>query len=300
MPTTASQGVGGWIDADGWKVADLSPPDVANLRRLTRLFGPLSRYFRTTIDHVERIPAGGALLVGNHATYGIDSFAMFPALFAATGRPIRGLGDKILFGSAPTRRLFHATGAVPGDRDVAMRLLEAGELCLCYPGGDKDSFKRWWQRHQLMWQGRTGYLRIALASGAPIVPIFGVGIDDAFPVVGQERLVFRRLLGSRRYDMPVLLSASGLGIASGPLNVPFPSRFHFEVAEPIVFDLSDAERQAVRRRDPAIEPLVQKLHAETFSRCQATLDGLARRHDSKAKAKLADAVSRWVGAEAQP
>lgn len=296
MAQTSTRGLSSWIEADGWQQADLSPPNLATLRRLSQVFTPLSRYFRTSIAHVERIPAGGALLVGNHATYGIDSFAMFPALFRAIGRPIRGLGDKILFGSAPTRRLFHATGAVPGDRDIALRLLDAGELCLCYPGGDKDSFKRWWQRHQLMWQGRTGFVRIAMASGAPIVPIFGVGIDDAFPVLGQERVVFRRLLGSRRYDLPVLLSATGIAVASGPLNVPFPSHFHFEVGEPIRFDLSGAQREAVRRRDPAIEPLVQSLHAETWQRCQANLDDLARRHDSKAKAFVANRVGRWSGA----
>lgn len=287
--------LGDVIDPDGWLQADLAPPEAGRLRQLSQFFRPLSRYFRTRIDHIERIPAGGALIVGNHATWGIDTFALVPELYAQAGRPIRGLGDKILFANPLTRRLFHQTGAVPGDRTVAYKLLEAGELCLCYPGGDKDSFKRWWQRHQLKWQRRTGFVRIAMASGAPIVPIFGIGVDDAFPVIGQERVIFRRLLGSRRYDLPFFITATGLGLTRGPLNVPLPTRFHFEVCEPIAFDLSDEERAAVRRGDPEVEPLVERLHAETWQKCQAMLDDLARRHDSPTKAKLAGQLGRWFG-----
>lgn len=283
------------IDPDGWQQAELSPPDPGTLRRLVRFFRPLSRYFRTRIDHTERLPAGGALLVGNHATWGIDSFALMPELYAQVGRPIRGLGDKILFAHEATRRVFHQTGAVPGDREVAYKLLEAGELCLCYPGGDKDSFKRWWERHQLKWEGRTGFVRIAMASGAPIVPVFGIGVDDAFPVIGQERFVFRRLLGSRRYDLPFFLTATGVGLTRGPLNVPLPSKFHFEVCEPIHFELTDAQRDAVRAGDPEIEPLVAQLHAQTWQHCQALLDDLARRHDSPTKARLAEQLGRMLG-----
>ncbi len=284
-----------FIDPEGWLQADLSPPEPERLRRLVRYFRPLSRYFRTRIDHVDRIPAGGALLVGNHATWGIDSFALLPELYAQVGRPIRGLGDKILFAHPAWRRIFHQTGAVPGDRDVAHALLDAGHLCLCYPGGDKDSFKRWWERHRLMWAGRTGFVRIAMASGAPIVPILGVGVDDAFPVIGQERVLFRRLLGGRRYDLPFFITGAGLGLVSGPFNVPLPTRFRFEVCEPIYLDLSDDERAAVRRGDPAIEPLVQRLHAETWRRCQALLDDLARRHDPPGRARLAARLERWFG-----
>ncbi len=283
------------IDPDGWLQAELTPPDPGHLRRLVRLFRPLSRYFRTRVDHVERIPSGGALIVGNHATWGIDTFALLPELHARLQRPVRGLGDKMLFSHQAARDVFHQTGAVPGDRNVAYKLLEAGQLCLCYPGGDKDSFKRWWQRHQLKWEGRTGFVRIAMASGAPIVPIFGIGVDDAFPVIGQERLVFRRLLGSRRYDLPFFITATGLGLTRGPLNVPLPSRFHFEVAEPIYFDLSAEDRAAVRNGDPAIEPLVERLHAETWRHCQALLDDMARRHDSPTKARLAARLGRWFG-----
>jgi 1-acyl-sn-glycerol-3-phosphate acyltransferase len=282
------------FDPEGWHEADLSQPDPDRLRRVTRAFLPVSRYFRTRIDHVERIPAGGALMVGNHSTWGIDSFALMPALYDLIERPIRGLGDKILFATPLGRSLFHATGAVPGDRSVAYEMLGRGELCLCYPGGDKDSFKRWWERHTLKWERRTGFLRIAMATGAPIVPVFGVGTDDAFPVIGQERVVFRRLLGSRRYDLPVFITGAGLGIVGGPLNVPLPTRFRFEVCEPIYFDLSDEERAAVRRDDPAIEPLVAELHAETWARCQATLDALVQRHDPPYRARLARQLGRWL------
>lgn len=283
-----------FLDAEGWKRADLSTPELRNYARMVRLFRPIGRYFRTEVHHVERIPDGPALLVGNHATWGIDSFAMLPALFEQIQRPIRGLGEKMLFATPLSRRAFHATGAVPGTRKVALELLDRGELCLCYPGGDRDSFKRWWERHTLKWRGRTGYVRIAMASGAPIVPVLGVGIDDALPVLAQDRIVSRRLFGSPRYDLPLYLSSLGLGALTGPIALPLPVRFTFEIGPPIYIEATEAERAAVRRGDPQIEALVASRHREVWARCQGLLDDLVDRHDSPVRSRLAARIRRWL------
>lgn len=282
------------FDREGWRHARLESPNPAIYRRLAQALLPVSRYFRTQLDHTERVPRGAALLVGNHATYGIDSFAMFPLLYQKLGRPIRGLAEKLVFATKGSRALFHAAGVVPGTRETAQALLDQGELCLCYPGGDKDSFKRWWERHTLMWEGRSGYMRMSLATGAPVVPVLGVGIDDAFPVVGQDRLVSRRVFGSARYDLPVFLSATGLAGPAGPLAIPLPVRFHFEVFPPISPVVSQDERDAVRRGDPAAEPLVAEHHARAWAEAQANLDDLARRYDAPTRQELAARLSRWA------
>jgi 1-acyl-sn-glycerol-3-phosphate acyltransferase len=284
-----------FIDKEGWRRASLDAPDMATYGRLARALMPVSRYFRTTIDGADRIPQGAALLVGNHATWGIDTAAMLPPLVETLGRPIRGLAERMLFASAPTRALCRTIGVVPGTRENAHELLTRGELCLCYPGGDKDSFKRWWQRHTLKWEGRTGYVRTALAANVPIISVLGVGIDDAFPVVGQDRLIARRIFGSRRYDLPVFLGASGLGGPTGPFALPLPVQFHFEVGEPISLDATDAEREAVLRGEPEVESLVERHHQEVWSRVQGRLDALATRHDSPTRARWAARLKRFAG-----
>ncbi len=283
------------LDPTGWEQADLETPDLVRYGRLARVLKPLSRYFRTRIDHVERIPEGGALLVGNHSTWGIDSFALIPALFEQTHRPVRGLAEKMLFANALGRRIFHSAGAVPGTRKVAVELLERGELCLCYPGGDHDSFKRWWERHTLKWTGRTGYVRVALLSGAPIVPILGVGIDDAFPVLTQDRVMSRRIFGSSRYDLPIFLTGAGVSAFTGPIALPIPVQFRFEVGPPIYLEATAEQKAAILRGDPEIESFVAAHHADVWARCQTLLDDLVARHDSPTRGRLASRLATWLG-----
>ncbi len=256
------------IDHEGWKRVLPDLFDSEFYARWAPRFRLISRYFRTTLLHAERIPQrGGALLVGNHATWGIDSFALIPEIFAATGRPVRGLAEKLLFATGLSRGLFAAFGAVPGVPETAVQLLRAGELCLCYPGGDRDSFKPWWQRHRLLWERRSGYLRVALRAGIPILPVLGVGIDDALPVVGRDRIFGRRLLGGPRYDLPLLLP--------GPL--PLPSRFVFEIGEPITLSMEDSPSDAA----------IDQHHARIWKTCQQQLDALAQRYPTPWRDRMA-------------
>lgn len=278
------------VETAGWELAAIGPMDPSRMRRGWRAFGLVPRYFRARLLHADRIPAtGGVLVVGNHATWGVDSFALFPELYRATGRFPRGLGEKVLFATETSRRVFAAVGAVPGTQGVGERLLQSGELCVCYPGGERDSFKPWWRRHQLLWEGRTGYLRLALRVNAPIVPVMGVGADDAFPVLFRERVLGRRLFGRPRYDLPVFLTLCG---PSALPTLPFPVRMTFEVGEPLRFD---AEAEQVRQslaRGEDIGPLVDRLHARVWAACQAQLDELARRHPAPLRERLARAVAR--------
>ena len=43
----------------------------------------------------------------------------------------------------------------------------------------------------------------------PIAPVAGLGIDDAYDVVGRERRMGRAIFGSPRYDLPIAFGALG-------------------------------------------------------------------------------------------
>ncbi len=281
------------IDFEGWRGVEVRPLDPEAYARLARWFRPISRYFRARLLRADRFPReGGALIVGNHATWGVDSFALLPLLFDETGRIPYGLGEKHLFATPLGRRLVAAVGGVPGAPENAHALLTGGEVCVCYPGAERDSFKRWWQRHTIHWGSRMGYLRSALRAGVPLVPVVGVGIDDAFPVLGQDRVVARRLLGSKRYDLPLFLSMTGLAGLTGPLfAVPFPVPFVFEVGEPWRFDEWSEERREACLADPAA---LAALHAEVAAAFQAQLDDLVRRNATPVRDTLARAARRWI------
>jgi 1-acyl-sn-glycerol-3-phosphate acyltransferase len=166
-------------------------------------------YFDATLANPERIPRGAALLVSNHAAFGIDSFVLAALILAHHGRHVRFLVEKNLAKLAPVRAFFHAIAALPGSQDAAVRALEAGELVGVYPGGIDESLKLSRHRQELRWGSRDGFARVALRARVPIVPIAGVGIDDMYRVVAREPLVGRRLMGSARYDLPIAFGAFG-------------------------------------------------------------------------------------------
>ncbi len=169
----------------------LDPRLIGQLQTLAR---PMVRYFRTEVEGLENLPwDSGCLCVSNHAVLGLDSAVLFAAVHERTGRMLRGLGEHVLFKLPLISHFFVRFGAVDGNRDNAVRLLRNGEWAICYPGGVNDSFKRPEDRYRLKWHNRLGYLRCALAAGVPIVPIAGIGIDDAFITIGREHRLGRRL-----------------------------------------------------------------------------------------------------------
>lgn len=233
---------------------------------------PIARYFRTSIRGIERLPRDqGCLCVSNHTMLGIDVIAMFTQTYLDSGRMMRGLGARQLFKLPVAGDLLRKLGAVEGTRANAIAMLKRGEWAVCYPGGVRESFKTSRVKYRLLWDGRMGYLRCALAAGVPIVPIAGIGIDDAFVTVGNERWIGRRLLG-KDFDLPIFV---GMGIA------PMPVKFTFWIDHPI-----DLRARFGLGPEHANAPDAELLEAHTviWGQTQALIQaGLARR------------VNRFVG-----
>ncbi|MEZ5230656.1 MAG: lysophospholipid acyltransferase family protein [Acidimicrobiales bacterium] len=130
---------------------------------------------------LENIPkTGPALITPNHVAF-IDS------VFITTLMPRRTLavGKSDYMDSWKTKFLFPATGMIPIDRaggsasqaalDAAAASLERGDLFLIYPEGTRT-------RTGYLHKGRTGAARLALRTGAPIIPVGIRGTDRIQPV----------------------------------------------------------------------------------------------------------------------
>ncbi|MFI5300153.1 MAG: lysophospholipid acyltransferase family protein [Polyangiales bacterium] len=217
--------------------------------------GPI-RWFRASMDHVEKIPAsGGALLVGNHALSGLDGFTLASLVIRERGRYVRFLGERNLWRMPVLGELLTELGAVPGDPARAVEMLRAGELVGVYPGGVDDSFKPASERHRLQWGTRAGFARVAMRAGVPIIPIAGVGIDDMYRIVGKERWLGRRLLGSSRYDLPIAFGHYGT-------LIPRRNPQRFVVLDPIeTRGDPDCADDVERVRRGAFDALTQALRA---------------------------------------
>jgi 1-acyl-sn-glycerol-3-phosphate acyltransferase len=145
------------------------------------------RLYRLEVEGADNIPPTGAYVLAANHNSSID-----PALVAlTTERPIRFLARAELW-QPGLRRLLDSFGAIPvrrgeGDQQAirrAKRLLEAGELVAIFPQGTVLRFKK--RRF------RRGAARLALATGAPLVPVRLVGTAAAFSIV-PPRLGFPKL-----------------------------------------------------------------------------------------------------------
>ncbi|MEM9135690.1 MAG: lysophospholipid acyltransferase family protein [Actinomycetota bacterium] len=158
-------------------------PGYGRHQRLAKRFvGPLFRLlFDIEVNGADHVPSDGpAVLCANHLA-AIDSFVV-PAVL---DRPLMYVGKAEYLDDWKTSWLFPALGMIPIDRrggdhaaaalDTAAQVLDHGGLFGIYPEGTRSRTGR-------LHQGRTGAARLAIAAGAPIIPIGLDGTDDVQPV----------------------------------------------------------------------------------------------------------------------
>ncbi|GHC42276.1 lysophospholipid acyltransferase family protein [Streptomyces cinnamoneus] len=141
--------------------------------------------YRPKVEGAEHIAESGpVILAGNHTTF-IDS--LFLALVLK--RQVFFIGkDEYVTGKGLKGRLmawfFSSSGMIPVDRDggnggvaalmTGRRVLEEGKVFGIYPEGTRSPDGR-------LYRGRTGIARLALMTGAPVVPFAMIGTEKVQP-----------------------------------------------------------------------------------------------------------------------
>ena len=173
--------------AGEWSAPSRRERTYRSLLRAVRFLLHLTTRRRT--HAAELLPATGpVIVVGNHLSVA-DAFVLATAV-ARRGRRIRMLGTAGLFGAPVIGGLLRAAGFIPVHRwstDPASALaparsaLEAGQVIGLYPEGAIT-------RHPDLWpaRGKTGVVRLALDTGAPIVPLAQWGTHRFVGVEGTR------------------------------------------------------------------------------------------------------------------
>jgi 1-acyl-sn-glycerol-3-phosphate acyltransferase len=152
------------------------------------------------------------------------------------------MADHLWFESPVTRRVFHAAGALDGNRENATRLLEEGELVLTYPGGVREIMGSRFRREHIDWAGRRGFAHVAVGAGVPVVPVVGLGVNSGHLFVSSGRrlgkLLYRELLrlgpAYAGYRDPLTIGVLPLPLPfSLAVNLPLPCRLTYVVGEPV-------------------------------------------------------------------
>lgn len=225
------------------------------------------RWFRVVTRDVVHVPSDGrAMLVGNHGgALPWDGLMLKTAvaLEHPKHREVRWLVEDSVFHAPFLGAATNRLGAVRACPENALRLLEDDALVAVFPEGDKGVSKPFAKRYELQRFGRGGYVRLALRTRTPIVPVAIVGAEEAHPTLFSLRRT-AKLFGVP--FLPVTATFPWLG----PLGlVPLPSRWVIVFGEPI--DLADRPEGteddpiAVQRISDDVRSAVQSLLTRALS-----------------------------------
>jgi 1-acyl-sn-glycerol-3-phosphate acyltransferase len=245
---------------------------------VARLMPVLERalaWFDAEVRGFENIPSDGpCMLVGNHSgfMYIPDFWALLRQWVTERGpdAPLYAMTYDLLFSIPGAAALARRVGAVPGSRANASRVLDAGLPLIVYPGGDAGAMRVWTQRNRVDFEGRTGFVRLALRHGVPVIPFVGHGSHDVVIVLASRRRMARHLgLDRFRVHAWPLFVGMPFGIATPLLPPPpLPAKVTVRVGEPIDW----SQHGAAAADDPEV---VRHCYAEILGRMQADLDDLA-------------------------
>ncbi|NLV54562.1 MAG: 1-acyl-sn-glycerol-3-phosphate acyltransferase [Acidimicrobiales bacterium] len=162
---------------------------------------PVFRFaWRFHVEGLDHVPATGPAIICPNHTSVLDSFFV-PAVLP---RKITYVGKAEYMDDWKTKHLFPAMGMIPIDRGggsaaeralaAAQRVLERGELFGIYPEGTRS-------RDGVLHKGHTGPARLALRTGAPLVPVGIRGAREVMPPEAKFPKAFRPVV--IRFGQPV-------------------------------------------------------------------------------------------------
>jgi 1-acyl-sn-glycerol-3-phosphate acyltransferase len=174
------------------------------------LLGPWLRLiWRPRVEGREHVPDNGpAIIASNHLSFSDSIFMPLmvkrKVTFVAKAEYFTGKGIKGWL----VKMFFVGTGTIPVDRaggraaqaalDTQLRVLREGRLAGIYPEGTRSPDGR-------LYRGKTGVARLALESGAPVIPVVMLNADEIqppgkiIPKIKRPHIRFGRPLDFSRY-----------------------------------------------------------------------------------------------------
>jgi len=189
-------------------------------------------YFRVETHDVNRVPEGRVLLVCNHAGQLPFDGAMLSTAMVLEAEPpriCRPMGEYWIPRIPWFNVLAARSGAMVGTPTNCVSMLEDGEAVMVFPEGVRGMNKVYSQRYRLQRFG-LGFLRLALETRTPVVPVALVGSEEQNPGLAN-------LPGlGRLFGMPAFPITPTFPLL-GPMGIlPLPVKYRFYFGEPLLFD----------------------------------------------------------------
>lgn len=220
----------------GFDPFGLSRDSVRTAATLARLL--YRHYFRAEAHGIENLPAHGrVILVANHSgQLPFDGLVIGSACFLEPPQPrlVRAMVEFFVPTVPFASYLFSRWGQITGTPENCRRLLSSEEAVLVFPEGARGISKPFSKRYQLADFGK-GFMRLALETGSPIVPVAVIGAEEQAPAINLERLA-------------KLMKLPALPIVPYPpfiAPLPLPVKYRLYFGEPMKFtgDPDDDDEQ---------------------------------------------------------
>lgn len=208
-----------------------------DVARMYSILGWMYRkYFRVTVHGIEHVPARGrAMLVCNHSGgLALDAMMVLASVFLEMDPPrlAQGMVEKFLNRLPFSSYLTARSGQLTGLPEHATRLLEDDRLLMVFPEGARGTAKLYGDAHTLVRFG-TGFVRLALRTRTPIVPLAFLGGGDAIPTV------------LNLYKLGKLMGMPYIPVTRYLVPVPLPVPLEIIYSEPMLLEGTGNEEDHV-------------------------------------------------------
>jgi 1-acyl-sn-glycerol-3-phosphate acyltransferase len=253
-------------------------PESLDMDLLQRLVPWMDRacrlWYRLDVQGMDQLPEGPALIVGNH-----NSGTSFYEALGVGARMYRERGDtEVMHGLAHDQvvdapilgDLMVRLGTLRASHEAAQKAFALGRKLWVFPGGSNEAFRSWSRRKEVDLGGRRGFIKLALRSGVPIVPVAFHGGQSGFVVLREGRRIAKFIGADRwlRNDTWPLMLALPWGVALGPVpHLPLPVKCRARFMPPIFLDQYGPE-------DADNPEVLDEIFAQVQASLQAGVDTL--------------------------
>jgi 1-acyl-sn-glycerol-3-phosphate acyltransferase len=214
------------------------------------------QYFRVQVHGMANVPDGRVLLVANHSgQLPFDGMMIGTSLILDRDPPrmARSMVEKWSARLPFVSVFFARVGQIVGTPENCRRLLAREEAIMVFPEGARGISKTFDKRYQLERFGQ-GFMRLALETNTPIVPIAVVGAEEQAPSFANIESLAKLM------QMPAFPVTPTFPLL-GPLGLlPLPSRYSIYFGEPMHFEgHGDEEDEVIFRYVSEVKAKIEEM-----------------------------------------
>jgi 1-acyl-sn-glycerol-3-phosphate acyltransferase len=207
-------------------------------------------YFKVRVFGKENVDDRPYMIVSNHSgQIAIDGMLISTAFAMEVDPPriLRAMVERFFTGLPFIGSWAAEGGAVLGDRQNCIKLLEKNQSVLVFPEGVRGVSKSTSNYYKVQ-SFTKGFFRIALSSNSPVLPVAVVGAEETFPYVYQAKSIAK------------MLGLPALPISANYLPLPSPIDIYigkpYEIPEGLNADSPDSE---INKHIFEIENIIQTM-----------------------------------------